>query len=62
MIDLLVRLMALAALTQFGMTLVGAHGCVSGRCLARMERASLEVLRVDWRPISVFPEVARKFR
>ncbi len=62
MLNLLVRLMVLAALAQLGITLVDFHNCKSGRCLARIEKASRDVLRVDWKPISVFPEAGKKFR
>ena len=61
MLKLLIRLMVLAALTQLGITVASFRDCRSRRCLARIEKASREVLRVDWRPISVFPEEARKF-
>jgi hypothetical protein len=60
--SLLVRLMVLAALTQLGITLADFRECKSGRCLARIEKASRDVLRVDWKPISVFPEVWQRFR
>lgn len=62
MLNLLVRLMVLAALAQLGITLADFRDCRSGRCLARIEKASRDVLRVDWKPISVFPEEGRKFR
>jgi hypothetical protein len=28
----------------------------------QLERASLEMLKIDWRPTSVFPEENRRFR
>jgi hypothetical protein len=60
--SLLIRLMVLAALTQFGITLASSRDYTSGRGPARIEKASRDVLRVDWKPLSVFPEEARKFR
>ncbi len=62
MCDLLVRLMVLAALAQLGISLASFRECRSGQCLARVEKASRDVLSVDWKPISVFPEEGRKFR
>jgi hypothetical protein len=62
MLSLLIRLMVLAALTQLGITLASFRDCRSRQCFARIEKASRNVLRVDWRPISIFPEEARKFR
>jgi hypothetical protein len=62
MYDLLVKLMLLAALAHFGMTLVDFSECHSLECVGRIEGAGREVLKIDWRPISVFPEEAKRFR
>jgi hypothetical protein len=62
MIELMIRLMVLAALAQFGMSVAEVSGCKTGQCLARLKEASREVLRVEWRPISVFPEEGSRFR
>lgn len=61
MYSLLVRLMAIAALTQLGIGLLELRDCRSRACFARLERASRDVLRVDWKPISVFPREAQRF-
>ena len=62
MYDLLVRLFFVAALLELGHAAIRVDKCDSRECLGRMERISREVLRVDWRPISVFPEQARRLR
>jgi hypothetical protein len=62
MYTLLVRLMLLAALAQFGISLSSFRDCGSRGCLARIEKASRDVLKVDWKPISVFPEEGKRFR
>lgn len=62
MYDLLVRLFFAAALLELGHAAIQPDKCDSRECLGRMERLSREVLRVDWRPISVFPEEARRLR
>lgn len=60
--ELLVRLMLIAALSQFGMSVSDLANCRSRKCLAQLERNSRKVLKIDWKPISVFPEEAKRFR
>jgi hypothetical protein len=62
MLNLLIRLMVLVALAQFGLSLTHISRYKSRECLMQLEMASHEVLKIDWKPISVFPEEARKFR
>jgi hypothetical protein len=62
MYSLLVRLMLLAALIELSFSLNGVVECRSKRCSRRIEGASHDVLSIDWRPISVFPEVAKQFK
>lgn len=62
MYDLLVRLMFISALLQLGITLNDVRECRSRACLVRMDKAVKEVLRIDWKPISVFPEETKRFR
>ena len=61
MYSLLVRLMILSALLQFGLSLSDISDCRTGKCL-KIEKASRRILHIDWRPISVFPDEARRFR
>jgi hypothetical protein len=51
MYQLLVRLMLLSALLQLGISVSDFSKCRSRHCL-----------KIDWRPISVFPEEAKRFR
>ena len=62
MYDLLIRLMVIAALAQLGISASQLSGCHSRACVQQLEARSRDVLRVDWKPISVFPEEARRFR
>jgi hypothetical protein len=62
MYSVLIRLMVLAALTQLGITLADLRGCKGRECLVRIEKASRDVLRVEWRPTSIFPKERGKFR
>ncbi len=36
--------------------------CASDKCLWKIQQAQRQVLRIDWKPISVFPEEAKRFR
>lgn len=62
MYEILMRLMFVASLAELGMTLSDLRDCHSRACLAQIERRARDVLHVDWKPISVFPEEARRFR
>ena len=60
--EMLVKLMLIAALSQFGMSLASLKECKARACFAQIERNSRKVLKIDWKPISVFPEEAKRFR
>jgi hypothetical protein len=62
MCSLLVRLLMIVVFAEVGIGLVVFRDCRSRACLVRIERASRDVLRVDWKPISVFPKEANRFR
>ena len=62
MYDLLIKLMFAAALAAFGMNILDFNTCHSKQCLQQLEKRSRDVLKVQWKPISVFPEEARRFR
>jgi hypothetical protein len=61
MYEIMIKLMVAAALLQLGMTLSKPKDIASRSGMARIERASRQVLHVDWKPISVFPEEAKRF-
>ena len=56
----LVFLMALAACEQFGTTIVELSKCRSRACLQQVEKHSQDVLKIGWKPISVWPEKLKK--
>lgn len=60
--NLLVKLMLLGALLQLGISVNDFFGCWPNVCLARLESKSRKVLDVKWKPISVFPEEAKRFK
>ena len=59
---LLIGLMVSAALMQLGISVSKALNCHSPECAFQLERASHDVLKVEWKPISVFPEEGRRFK
>ena len=62
MYEIMIKLMVAAALLELGFTLSRSEECNSRECISRIERASRQVLQVDWKPISVFPEEADRWR
>lgn len=62
MLDLLVKLMLIAGLAQFGMSWRDLGDCRSRQCFKQMEETTRRVSRIGWRPIGVFPREGRHFR
>lgn len=62
MYDLLVKLMFAAALAQLGISESNFVTPRSSKALISTEKRTRDVLRIEWKPISVFPEEARRFR
>lgn len=62
MYNILIKLMLIAALAELGFSLSQIEKCGSKECAMRIEKASRDILNVDWKPVSVFPEEARRFR
>lgn len=62
MYSLWVRLMLVASIVQLGISISDFADCRGRGCILRVIRASHAVLKVDWKPISVFPEEARALR
>jgi hypothetical protein len=60
--NLLVKLMVAAALLQFGMSLSDVTDCHSRASVQTLEKRSRDVLQIDWKPIEVFPEEAKRFQ
>lgn len=61
MYEVMVRLIVGAALLQLGLSLSHIEKCESRMCWNEIQRASRTVLEIDWRPIRMFPEEAKKF-
>lgn len=62
MLRMLIRLMFLAALIESGIGISETRNCHSRKCLAMIEARSRDVLGIDWKPISVFPDEAARFK
>lgn len=62
MYEIMLKLIVGAALIQLGLSFKNSEECSSRACLDRLQRASQQVLRIDWKPISVFPGEARRFQ
>jgi hypothetical protein len=60
--SLLVKFMLISALMQFGWSLKTLKSCRSRQCLIQIEKQSRAILKIDWKPISVFPEEGRRFQ
>lgn len=60
MYHVLIRLIVWAAFLQLGLSLSRIENCDSRICWDQTQRASRKVLEIEWRPISVFPEKAKR--
>lgn len=60
--NLLGKLLLAYALYYLGMSFTEVLECRSGACLNKIEKAKRDVLHIDWKPISIFPEEAQKFK
>jgi hypothetical protein len=62
MYHLLIKLMVLSALLQLGISVSEVGDCKDRKCVPRIEKGSRDILKINWRPISIFPEEAKRFR
>lgn len=62
MYSLLVKLMVLAALLQLGISLADWERCSSRGCLTTLATKTRPILKIRWKPISLFPEEAKRFK
>ena len=62
MYNVLIKLIVGVSLVQLGLSFKDLEKCGSRECLSQLEKASRQVLRIEWKAISVFPEEVRRFR
>jgi hypothetical protein len=60
--NLLVKLMLIAALSQLGISVSDIINPEPRSIQKNFERDSKDILRINWKAISIFPEEARRFR
>lgn len=62
MYELLLKLLIVSAILRLGLSYSDFTECCKGHCHGQLIAARNKVLKVDWRPISLWPEEAKKFR
>jgi hypothetical protein len=60
--DILLKVILAAALLDLGRAAVRGQGEHASRARINIPAATKCVLKIDWKPISVFPEEAKRFR
>ncbi|MGE0633397.1 MAG: hypothetical protein AB7O96_13380 [Pseudobdellovibrionaceae bacterium] len=61
MYNVLIKLIVMASLLELGISFSKIGDCSSLSCWSELQQASQKVLRIEWRPISVFPKEAAPF-
>lgn len=59
---LLLRLIFITAVIQLGYAVSDFEDCHSRQCAQKIEKAARDVLKINWKPIVIFPEEAKRFR
>lgn len=62
MYNILIKLIIVAALLDFGISFSKMENCSSRQCWTEIQKASRKATHIEWKPISVFPEEAKRFR
>jgi hypothetical protein len=62
MYRLLIWAILIASLAQFKMSLFDLKNCRSLGCLRQLEKNARDITKINWRPIVIFPEEAKKLR
>ncbi len=61
MYRMLIFLMVASALPAVDLSWKDVRDCRGRECAMKFARASQKVLRIDWKPVSVWPEEAKRF-
>lgn len=62
MYSIFIKLIIAAALLELGISFSKLEDCSSRQCWTQFQKASRKATHIDWKPISVFPEEAKRFR
>jgi len=54
--------MIMAALVELGISMSDFENCHSRQCIKMFQAKAIDVLKIDWKPISVWPEEAKRFK
>ena len=61
MYNSLLKFMLAATLWQLGLKLTDINNCRDRQCVQKMDQARAKVLKINWKPISVFPNDFNKY-
>lgn len=62
MFNILIKLIIAAALVDLGISFSKLEDCSSRQCWTQIQKSSRKATHIDWKPISVFPKEAMRFR
>lgn len=62
MYNVLIKLIVAAALVELGISLSRDMECGTRLCWDQVEEGGRKMLQIEWRPISIFPEEAKRFQ
>lgn len=62
MYDVLLKVILATALLDLSHAAMGRHSRHAANSRIDLRSATASVLKVDWKPIAIFPEEARRFR
>ncbi len=62
MFRMFIFMLALATTEGLAVKISNRSQCRSRECLQQIEKQSRDVLKINWRPISMFPDEANRFK
>jgi len=54
--------MLMAALSELKINVSDFTNCHSRQCMMMLQKKALDVLKIEWKPISVFENESKRFR
>lgn len=62
MYRILIRLILIATLLELGMPAKSSTDCRSGQCIAHLQKTSVRLTKIEWKPISIFKQEGERFK
>lgn len=62
MYKLLLKFMLAVTLLQIGLKLTDINNCRDRQCIQKLDQEQVKLLKINWKPISVFPNEAKRFQ